>query len=159
MKFLSLRTVYRVFPIIKHSKTFGPRLVPTPCPIDLKCQAYLRLITDYDPAKFHWDWLRNKGEIERRRSAVKKNKKEEKNNNNTKQNKNRKVCWLRQADLNKKYNKDYNYNQTRTRNIAAKMETNYNYQETESYICTDSELSVLLSVALLDCTSWLHLHT
>ena len=36
MKFLSLRTVYRVFPIIKHSKTFGPRPVPTPGPIDLK---------------------------------------------------------------------------------------------------------------------------
>ena len=36
MKFLSLRTVYRVFPIIKHSKTLGPRLIPTPCPIDLK---------------------------------------------------------------------------------------------------------------------------
>ena len=36
MKFLSLRTVYRVFPIIKHSKTLGPRPVPTPGPIDLK---------------------------------------------------------------------------------------------------------------------------
>ena len=64
---LSLRTVYRVFPIIKHSKTFGPRLVPTPSPIDLKFQASVRLIKDYKHAKFHLDWLRNKGEIERRR--------------------------------------------------------------------------------------------
>ena len=36
MKFLSLRTVYRVFPIIKHSKTLGPPPIPTPGPIDLK---------------------------------------------------------------------------------------------------------------------------
>ena len=65
MKFLSLRTVYRVFPIIKHSKTLGPRPVPTPGPIDLKLIYILalRLIKDYKHAKFHRDWLRNNGEI------------------------------------------------------------------------------------------------
>ena len=67
MKFLSLRTVYRVFPIIKHSKTMGPRLIPTPGPIDLKNIQSVRLIKDYQHAKFHRDWLRNNGEIATRR--------------------------------------------------------------------------------------------
>ena len=67
MKFLSLRTVYGVCPIIKHSKTLGPRPVMTPGPIDLKFQASVRLIKYYQHAKFHRDWLRNKGEIERRK--------------------------------------------------------------------------------------------
>ena len=76
MKFLSLRTVYRFFPIIKHSKTLGPRLVPTPGPIDLKFQASVRLIKDYKQAKFYCDGMRNMGESERRMWLVKKNKKE-----------------------------------------------------------------------------------
>ena len=58
-KFLSLRTVYRVFPIIKHSKTLGPRPVPTPGPIDLKLYQALHLIKDLGPAKFDRDRLRN----------------------------------------------------------------------------------------------------
>ena len=33
---LSLRTVYSVFPIIKHSKILGLGPVPTPGPFDLK---------------------------------------------------------------------------------------------------------------------------
>ena len=95
MKFLSLRTVYRVFPIIKHSKTLGPRLVPTPSPIDLKFQASVRLIQDYKQAKFHRDWMRNTGEIEGR---IRKN-------NNKKQNKNRKVFRRCRQTFNKKQNK------------------------------------------------------
>ena len=59
MKFLSLRTVYRVFPIIKHSKTLGPHPVPTPSPIDLKLAHTGLLIKDYQHAKFYQDRLRN----------------------------------------------------------------------------------------------------
>ena len=59
MKFLSLRTVYRVFPIIKHSKTLGPRPVRTPRPIDLKLPHTGLLILNYRYAKFDRDRLRN----------------------------------------------------------------------------------------------------
>ena len=62
MKFLSLRTVYRVFPIIKNSKTLGPRPVPTPGPIDLKLAHTGLIIMDYQRAKFHQDRLKNDGE-------------------------------------------------------------------------------------------------
>ena len=62
MKFLSLRTVYRVCPIIKHSKTLGPRPVPTPGPIDLKLAHTGLLLKDYQRAKFDQDRLRNDGE-------------------------------------------------------------------------------------------------
>ena len=62
MKFLSLRTVYRVCPIIKHSKTLGPRPVPTPSPIHLKLAHTGLLLTDYQRAKFDQDRLRNDGE-------------------------------------------------------------------------------------------------
>ena len=64
MKFLYLRTVYRVFPIIiiKHSETLGPRPVPTPAPIDLKLGYTGLLIKEYWYAKFDRDQLRNDGE-------------------------------------------------------------------------------------------------
>ena len=62
MKFLSLRTVYRAFPIIKHSKTLGPRHVPNPGPIDLKFAHTGLLIKDYQRAKFDQDRLKNDGE-------------------------------------------------------------------------------------------------
>ena len=61
MKFLSLRTVYRVLPIIKHSKTLGPHPVPTPGPIDLIFTHTVFLIDDYQRAKFYQDRLRNDG--------------------------------------------------------------------------------------------------
>ena len=76
MKFLSLRTVYRVFPIIKHSKILGPRPVPTPAPIDLTERHTGILIKDYRYAKFDRDRLRNDGETLREKTAVEKNKKE-----------------------------------------------------------------------------------
>ena len=47
MKFLFLRTVYRVFPIMKHSKLLGPHPVPTPAPIHLKLEHTGLLIKDY----------------------------------------------------------------------------------------------------------------
>ena len=62
MKFLSLRTVYRVYPIIKHSKTLGPRPVPGPGSIDLKLAHTGLLIKDYQGAKFYQDRLGNDGE-------------------------------------------------------------------------------------------------
>ena len=62
MKFLSLSTVYRVFPIIKHSKTLGPCPVPTPGPIYLKLAHTGLLIKDYQRAKFDQDRLNNDGE-------------------------------------------------------------------------------------------------
>ena len=62
MKFLSLRTVYRVFPIIKHSKFLGPRPVLTPASIHLKIGHTGLLIKGYRYAKFDWDRLRNDGE-------------------------------------------------------------------------------------------------
>ena len=61
MKFLSLRTVYRVFPIRKHSKTLGPSPVPTPG-IDIKLTHTGLLIKDYKRAKFDQDRLKNDGE-------------------------------------------------------------------------------------------------
>ena len=62
MKFLSLRTVYRFSPIIKHSKTLGPRPVQTPGPIDLKLPHTGLLVKDNRYAKFDQDRLRNDGE-------------------------------------------------------------------------------------------------
>ena len=92
MKFLSLRTVYRVFPIIKHSKTLGPRPVPTPGPIDVKkysvCSSHQGLSTCQISWRLVEKWQRNRGS----QVAVEKNKKEK--NNNKKQNKNRKVFRL-----------------------------------------------------------------
>ena len=89
MKFLSLRTVYRVFPIIKHSKTLGPGLILTPGPIDLKKYSVGLSHQGLSTCQISWrlveKWRRNRGS----HVAVKKNKKEEKNNK--KQNKNRKV--------------------------------------------------------------------
>ena len=76
MKFLSLRTVNRVCTIIKHSKTLGPRPVPTPGPIDLKLAHTGLLIKDYQRAKFDQDRLKNDGETVGENSAVEKNKKE-----------------------------------------------------------------------------------
>ena len=77
MKFLSLRTVYRVFPIIKHSKTFGPRLIPTPGPIDLKkysvCSSHQGLSTCQISSRLVEKLWRNRGS----QVAVEKNKKEE----------------------------------------------------------------------------------
>ena len=76
MKFLSLRTVYRVFPIIKHSKTLGPLPVPTPGPIDLKkysvCSSYQGLSTCQISSRSVEKWRRNCGML----LVVKKNKKE-----------------------------------------------------------------------------------
>ena len=110
MKFLSLRTVYRVFPIIKHSKIFGPRPIPTPGPIDLKkysvCSSHQGLSICQISSGLVEKWWRNRGS----QVAVKKNKKEEKNNK--KQNKNRKVFRLCRQTLiiikknNKKQNKN-----------------------------------------------------
>ena len=62
MKFLSPPTVYRVFPIIKHSKTLGPRPVPTPGSFYLKLAHTGFLIKDYQSAKFDQDRLGNDGE-------------------------------------------------------------------------------------------------
>ena len=62
MKFLSVRTVYRVFPIIKHSKTSGPRLVPTPYPIDLKFQSSVCLTKDYRQNKYGSDRIKMNGD-------------------------------------------------------------------------------------------------
>ena len=61
MKFLSLRTVYS-FSYYKACKTLGPRLIPTPGPIDLKLAHTCLLIKDYQRAKFDQDRLRNDGE-------------------------------------------------------------------------------------------------
>ena len=58
MKLLSLRTVYRVFPIVKHSKTFGPRLFPTPGSIDSKFEWPVLLIKDYRQDKFESDRIK-----------------------------------------------------------------------------------------------------
>ena len=111
MKFLSLRTVYRVFPIIKHCKTLGPRLIPTPGYIDLKKIFCLfvssRTINMPNFIKIGWEMTEKPLEkICCREKYKKKNKKHNKNrkvfrrcrqtfnnnkNNNKKHNKNRKV--------------------------------------------------------------------
>ena len=73
--------------IIKHSKTVGPRPVPTPAPINLKLGHTGLLVEDYRYIKFDRDRLRNDGETLRETLLSRKIKKK----NNKKQNKNRKV--------------------------------------------------------------------
>ena len=86
MKFLSLRTVYRVIPIIKHSKTFGPRLIPTLGPIDLEKIFSLfvssRTINMPNFIEIGWEIrekLRDASELERKIRKYNKKKKQNKN--------------------------------------------------------------------------------
>ena len=109
MKFLSLRTVYRVIPIIKHSKTFGPRLIPTLGPIDLEKIFSLfvssRTINMPNFIEIGWEIrekLRDASELERKIRKYNKKKK--------KQNKNRKVFRRCRQTFNNKKKKKQNKN-------------------------------------------------